>query len=66
MVAHNRLQCSALAFKLSYRNLVSMMSERGINLAHHDDSPMGAALHAGNREAVAAVRSPGGWLLADG
>ncbi len=32
----------------------------------HDDSAMGAALHAGIREAVETVRSPGGWFLADG
>ena len=32
----------------------------------HDDSTMGAALHAGIREAMAAVRPSGGWLLADG
>jgi hypothetical protein len=55
-----------LSFKLSYRDLVSMMSERGIRLGAHDDSAMGAALHAGIREAVAAVRPPGGRLLADG
>jgi transposase-like protein len=33
-VRHNRLQCSAFAFKLSSRDLVEMMSERGIALAH--------------------------------
>ena len=50
-----------LSFKLSYRDLVSMMSERGI-----DDFAMGAALHTGIREAVAAIRPPRGRLLADG
>jgi transposase-like protein len=31
-VRHNRLQCSAFAYKLSSRDLVEMMSERGIAL----------------------------------
>jgi len=48
-----------LSFKLSYRDLVSMMSERGITCAH-DDSALCAALHAGVREALEAVRPPGG------
>ena len=56
-----------LSFKLSYRDLVSMMSERGIGLAHTTDFAMGAAaLHTGIREAVEAVRPPGVRLLADG
>ena len=55
-----------LSFKLSYRDLVSMMSERGIRLAHTTILAMGAALHAGIREAVAPVRPPSGRLLADG
>src|SRR3954447_8992185 len=33
-VGHNRLQCLALAYKLSSRDLVEMMGERGIELAH--------------------------------
>ena len=32
----------------------------------YDDSALGAVLHAGIREAVEAVRPPGGRLLADG
>jgi hypothetical protein len=55
-----------LSFKLSYRDLVSIMSERGIGLAHTTILRWGAALHAGIREAVEAVRPPGGRLLADG
>ena len=36
-----------LSFKLSYRDLVVMMGERGIDLAHTDDLALGTALHAG-------------------
>ena len=52
-----------LSFKLSYRDLVRMMSERGIGLAAHNDPTLGAALHSGVHEALAAVRSTGRWLL---
>ena len=34
-----------LSFKLSYRDLVAMMAERGIG--PHDDLALGAALHPG-------------------
>ena len=57
-----------LRFKLSYRDLVSIgqHDERARHQPDaHDDSAMGAALHAGIREAVAAARPPGGRLLAD-
>jgi hypothetical protein len=53
-----------LSFKLSYRDLVRMMSERGIGLAAHNDPTLGAALHSGVRETVAALRPASGWLLA--
>ncbi|MEJ7609303.1 MAG: hypothetical protein WKF37_24280, partial [Bryobacteraceae bacterium] len=55
-----------LNFKLNYRDLVSMMSDRGIVLAHTTISEVGAALHAGVRKALEAVRPPGERFLADG
>jgi len=36
-----------LSFKLSYRDLVAMMPERGIDLAPHNDLALGTALHLG-------------------
>ena len=55
-----------LSFKLSYRDLVSLMSETRHHSGTHDDTALGATLHARIREAMAAVRPSGGWLLADG
>jgi hypothetical protein len=54
-----------LRYKLSLRNLVEMMAERGVSLAHapqevpvgHDDPAMGAATYEKNRRIVAAVSS---------
>ena len=42
-----------LRFKLSLRDLVEMMAERGLSLAHNHHDAMGAALHTGVREALA-------------
>ena len=50
-----------LSFKLSYRDLVAMMRERGIGLKH-DDFAVGAALHAGICEAVEPLR-PVRWCF---
>ena len=52
-----------LSFKLSYRDLAAMMGERGIGLAHTTILRWVQALHSGVREALAAVRSTGRWLL---
>jgi len=54
-----------LRYKLSLRNLVEMMAERGVSLAHapqevpvgHDDPALGAATYEKNRRIVAAVSS---------
>jgi transposase-like protein len=43
-----------------------MMNERGIRLVHTTMLRWVQHLYAGIREAVEAVRSPGGRLLADG
>src|SRR5437868_11890075 len=44
------------SFKLSLRDLVIMMADRGISVTHNDSS-VGSALPAGVREALAALRS---------
>jgi len=44
-----------LGYKLSSRDLVEMMGERGIELAHTNDSAVGAAVHSGIREALEPV-----------
>jgi hypothetical protein len=36
-----------LSFKLSYRDLVAMMAERGHRPGSHDDLALGTALHPG-------------------
>ena len=41
-----------LRYKLSLRDLVEMMAERGLSLAHTTNSALGAALCAGIRQAV--------------
>ena len=43
-----------LRFKLSLRDLVEMMAERGLSLAIHHHA-MGPALHSGVREALAPI-----------
>jgi len=53
-----------LSYKLSYRDLVTMMSKTGNWSGPHDDSSMGAALHARVREAMAPLCPAGGWFLA--
>jgi hypothetical protein len=48
-----------LSFKLSYRDLVALMGERGIHLVHIDDSALGSALCSGVRETMEAVGPDG-------
>jgi len=55
-----------LSFKLSYRDLVAIMSERGLGLAHTMILRWVARLHAGIREALEAVRPRREWIVADG
>ena len=54
-----------LSFKLSFRDLVAMMNERGVGLAHSNPE-VGAALHSGIREAMEAIRAHHWRILADG
>ena len=54
-----------LSFKLSFRDLVAMMGERGIGLAHTTIA-VGTALHSGIRKAMAAIRARCRRFLADG
>lgn len=54
-----------LSFKLSYRDLVSMMGERGIDLAHTTILRC-TALHTGIRKALEPVRQNGWRFLAHG
>ena len=53
-----------LSYKLSYRDLVTVMSERGIWPGPHDDSSMGAALLARVGAAMEPLCPAGGRLLA--
>ena len=53
-------------FKLSLRDLVIMMADRGISLTAYNDSPVGSALPAGVREALAAICSTRVRIVEDG
>jgi transposase-like protein len=53
-----------LSYKLSSRDLVEMMSERGIALAHTTISALGATVCAGFSKAVESVRATGGRVRA--
>ena len=53
-----------LRFKLSFRDLVEMMAERGISLAHTTIMRWIAALRPGIRKAVEPLRLPSRRLLA--
>ena len=55
-----------LSFKLSFRNLVAMMGERGIGIAHTHDPAVGSALPSRVRKALAALRSAGRRIVEDG
>ena len=41
-----------ITYRLSYRDLVAMMAERGVDRVPHDDHALGFALRAGVREAL--------------
>src|SRR5436190_14694424 len=53
------------SFKLSLRDLVIMMADRGIALTHND-SALGPALSSGIREALEPIRSSSRRILEDG
>jgi hypothetical protein len=53
------------SFKLSLRDLVIMMADRGITLTH-TTIPLGPALSAGIREALEPLCSSGWRILEDG
>src|SRR5207247_10506655 len=55
-----------LSGMLSFRDLVAMMAERGVGMAHTTILEVGTALHPGVRKAVEAIRPPGRRILADG
>jgi transposase-like protein len=55
-----------LSFKLSFRDLVEMMNERGVGLAHTTILEVGAALHSGIRKAMEAIRAHHWRVLAGG
>jgi hypothetical protein len=54
------------SFKLSLRDLVIIMADRGITLTHTTNSALGPALPAGIREALEPIRSSGRWILEGG
>jgi transposase-like protein len=47
-----------LRYKLSFRDLVEMMAERGLQLAHYDDSALGSTVYARVHQAMESL-----WLL---
>ena len=61
-----------LRYKLSLRDLVEMMAERGLSLAHapkevpvgHDDPPLSAALYARVRQASEPFRNSCSTIVA--
>ena len=61
-----------LRYKLSLRDLVEMMAERGLSLAHapkevpvgHEDPTLGAALYARVRQALEPFRNTCGTVVA--
>ena len=54
-----------LRFKLSLRDLVEMMAERGLSMGAYDNHALGAALRSGVRETLAPI-CPGGWPVMAG
>ena len=53
-----------LSYKLSYRDLTNMLSERGISLGTHDHSAVGIALHPGIRKAMGPICATGRRFMA--
>ena len=55
-----------ITYRLSYRDLVAMMAERGIVVSHTNDSSLGDSLCARVREAMEPLRTAGEYFLACG
>jgi hypothetical protein len=55
-----------LTYRLSYRDLVEMMAERGITLSHSTIFALGAAVRARVREAMGSLCTPRAFILEDG
>jgi len=55
-----------ITYRLSYRDLVAMMAERGISVLHTTISSMGDSLCAGIREAMEPLRTSREYFLARG
>ena len=50
-------------FKLSYRDLVEILGERGLPISHHNLA-VGRSLCRNLRKALEPIRTAGGWKLA--
>jgi acetyltransferase-like isoleucine patch superfamily enzyme len=55
-----------ITYRLSYRDLVAMMAERGIVVSHTTIMRLGAAVRPGVRAAMGAILAAGGSLVANG
>ena len=53
-----------LRYKLSYRDLVEMMAERGLPIAHTNNPALGSAVRTGVRQTLEPLRDVGWHLLA--
>ena len=53
-----------ITYRLSYRDLVAMMAERGVPGGAYDDPALGTALRAGVQEALGTIRTARKLLLA--
>ena len=51
-------------FKLSYRDLVAILAERGLPISHTTILRLGGSLCGHVRKALAPIRATGGWELA--
>jgi spermidine synthase len=51
-----------ITYRLSYRDLVAMMAERGIVVSHTNDSSLGDSLCARVREAMESLRAAGEFV----
>lgn len=55
-----------ITYRLSYRDLVAMMAERGRSRVPHDDHALSTALRARVRKALGSLRAASALLLARG
>jgi transposase-like protein len=47
-----------ITYRLSYRDLVAMMAERGVEISHTTNTALGNSVRTRVREAVASFRAP--------